>query len=276
MSGSSRSPRSAQRHGRSGESETTDTLSAVHATAAHGFLDGELYERGRPSYPVGALEPLHLTGSTRVLDLGCGTGKLTRLLTTTGADVIGVDPLESMTTAFRNQRPDLNIVAATAESLPFRSSLFDVVTCASSFHWFANDRAVGEIHRVLGPGGRLGIVWNRRDRIDGWAAEFWAITEAHRRDTPGYRTGAWRRALEASGRFGPIFEHRFENVQRLDLDGMLTRVRSISFIETLPADERQDVLQRVERFIATHPETKDLELFELPYRTVMYVTSRVD
>lgn len=248
----------------------------VHATARHGFLDGELYERGRPSYPAATLDPLKITSASRVLDLGCGTGKFTRVLAATGAEVVGVDPLESMTTAFRDRCPDLKIVAATAESLPFRSASFDVVTCASAFHWFANDHAVGEIHRVLGPHGRLGIVWNRRDGLDGWAAEFWEITEAHRRDTPGYRTGAWRTALEGSGRFGPIVEHRSENVQRLDLDGLLARVRSISFIETLPAGERQDVLERVGRFIATHPETKDLELFELPYRTVMYVTNRVD
>lgn len=190
--------------------------------------------------------------------------------------MIGVDPLEAMTTTFRQRCPDVAIAAGTAEAMPFASRSFDVVTCASAFHWFDHDRALPEIHRVLRPGGRLGIVWNRRDRIEGWAAEFWAITEAHRRDTPGYRTGAWRVALESSEQFGPISEYWFDNIQRVDLDGLLARVGSISFIETLPTAERNDVLEHARRFVTTNPETKGLDVFDLPYRTVVYVTRRVD
>lgn len=234
-----------------------------------------MYEHGRPGYPAQALDPLEITERSIVADLGCGTGKFTRLLTTSGASVVGIEPLAPMAETFRALCPGVPIAAGTAESIPFAPTTFDVVACASAFHWFRHDLALPEIHRVLKSGGRLGVIWNRRDRIEGWAAEFWAITEEHRGDTPGYRTGAWREALDSSELFGPISEHWFDHVQRVDLNGLLARVSSISFIDVLPTSEREAVLARAERFVRSHEDTKDLDVFELPYRTAVYVTRRV-
>jgi len=248
----------------------------VHRTASAGFVDGELYERGRPNYPGGTVDALRITKGTTVVDLGCGTGKFTGLLSSAGAAVTGVEPLAAMLTTFRTRWPNIPVVAGIAEAMPFEDRRFDVVTCASAFHWFNHELALPELHRVLRPGGRLGIVWNRRDRIEGWAAEFWAITEAYRRDTPGYRSGAWRAALEGSSLFGPIEEHSFDHVQKLDIDGLLARMRSASFIEILPADERDAVLERARRFVESHPDTKDREILELPYHTVVYIAARLD
>jgi SAM-dependent methyltransferase len=247
----------------------------VHRTASAGFVDGDLYERGRPDYPVGTIDALRITKSTTVVDLGCGTGKFTGLLSSAGAKVTGVEPLSAMLTTFRERWPDVPVVAGIAEAMPFGDRRFDVVTCASAFHWFNHALALPELHRVLREGGHLGIVWNRRDRIEGWPAEFFAITEEFRRDTPGYRSGAWREALEGSRLFGPIDEHWFDNVQRLDIDGLVARVGSISFIETLPPAERAAVLERARRFVASHPETKGREILELPYHTVVYIVPRL-
>jgi SAM-dependent methyltransferase len=250
------------------------TAPRVHRTASSGFVDGEIYEQGRPDYPRGTLDALGVTIGTLVIDLGCGTGKFTRLLAGAGADVVGVEPLPAMLATFRERCPDVSVVAGVAEALPLADGQCEVLTCASAFHWFDHEAALPEIHRVLRRGGRLGIVWNRRDGIEGWAADFWAITEAYRGDTPGYRTGRWRRALESSSLFGEIAEHWFDTVQRVDLDGLLARVASTSFIETLPPPERKDVLERSREFVLSHPETKDRDVFEIPYRTVVYVVPR--
>lgn len=51
----------------------------------------------------------------------------------------------------------------------------DALVCAQAFHWFATEVALGEIHRVLKPGGRPGLVWNVRDESVDWVA---AITSA--------------------------------------------------------------------------------------------------
>lgn len=181
-----------------------------------------------------------------------------------------------MSATFRERCPEVAIVAGVAESIPFADASFDVVVCASAFHWFRHDFALPEIHRVLRPGGRLGIVWNRRDQIEGWSAEFWKITEAYRGATPGYRTGVWRRAIEGSGLFGPIESSVFEHTQPVDIDGLLARVRSASFIEILPRQQRDAVLDEARRFVQTHPDTRGREILELPYRTSVYVAHRAD
>jgi len=236
---------------------------SVHRTAAEGFVRGDVYERGRPSYPPEVADAMGITDTTRVVDLGCGTGKLTRLLT--HARVLGIEPLPAMLATFREQLPDVAVVVGVAEAIPLRDASVDVVACASAFHWFDHARALPELHRVLRPAGKLAIVWNRRDELTGWAKDFWSITEAHRGDTPGYRSGAWRTALEASPHFGPIFEQWFEHTQLLDIDAAVARVASISFIETSP--EREAILAEARRFL----EARGEQTFELPYRTVVYL-----
>ena len=246
----------------------------VHETAKRGFVRGDVYEAGRPAYPAEVTAALGISTGTTICDLGCGTGKFTRLIPPTGATVVGVEPLPAMLDEFRERTPNVPVVAGVAESMPIRDAVFDIVACASVFHWLSYDRALPEIHRVLRRGGRLAIVWNRRDELTGWAAEFWSITEAHRGDTPGYRSGVWRNVLESSPLFGPISERWFDHVQHTDRDGVIARVASISFIETLPPAEREAVLDESRRFLDTHPDTRDATEFALPYKTVVYTTER--
>jgi SAM-dependent methyltransferase len=249
-------------------------LTSVHPTARHGFLDGDVYERGRPGYAEAAIASLGFTSDHLVLDLGCGTGKSTRQLAATGARVIGVEPLPSMLQTFVEKTPGVPVVAGQAEALGLRSGAVDAVVCASVFHWLDHKVALPEIHRVLRNDGRLVIMWNRRDRIAGWAADFWKITEAHRRGTPSYRTDEWRNAIEASRLFGPIEERRFDHVQTTDVDGLLARVASISFIETLRPPTRNAVIEESRRFIETHPDTRGRTTIDLPYETTVYVCER--
>lgn len=249
-------------------------MSQMHPTAAKGFNDPATYERGRPGYPQAAIDALGLSADVVVADLGCGTGKMSAALAGSGARVIGLDPLEGMLSPLRSRLPSVPALAALAEAIPLSAASVDVVVCASAFHWFDHARALPEIHRVLRADGRLAIVWNRRDALQGWPKGFWDITEAHRGETPGYRTERWRHAIEESGLFGPIAEQHFDHVQRTDLEGLLARVASISFIELLPPAQKQEVLDASRRFIETHPETRDRTTFELPYRTALYVCAR--
>lgn len=245
----------------------------IHPTAAEGFTEPDVYELGRPGYPEAAVRHLEITSDTRTVDLGCGTGKLTRQLAGRCDLLIGIEPLPAMLDAFRHLLPGVGVMAGAAEALPLRDSSVDHVVCASAFHWFDHERAIPEIARVLTRNGRLAIIWNRRDSLVGWAAEFWEITEQHRGDTPGYRTGAWRKALEASALFGPIDEAFFDHVQRADHATLLARVGSISFIKTLPLEKKREVMERARDFLATHPATKDAASIDVPYKTAVYVTS---
>ena len=123
----------------------------------------DVYERSRPGYPEAAV--VWLAGSTPgdVVDLGAGTGKLTRSLVALGHRVTAVEPLEEMLAQLRASVPAARALTGGAEAIPLPDASIDVVTCAQAFHWFDHDRALAEIARVLRPGGRIALVWNMRD-----------------------------------------------------------------------------------------------------------------
>jgi ubiquinone/menaquinone biosynthesis C-methylase UbiE len=106
------------------------------------------------------LARLALRPGERLLDLGCGTGALLWELAIRGADrLTGVDLSPSMIAlACARLPPAVRLAVADAGSLPFPAASFDVAVSNSSFHfWPQPHRALGELQRVLSPGGRLAI-----------------------------------------------------------------------------------------------------------------------
>ena len=109
------------------------------------------------------LTRLETTSPSSILDLGCGTGRLTERLggRFPDAEVVGVDYSPGMLdeASRRVRSPGRRLVLADAQQLPFAPASFDLATCTESFHWYPDQRsALGEIARVLTPGGRLIIV----------------------------------------------------------------------------------------------------------------------
>jgi SAM-dependent methyltransferase len=123
----------------------------------------EEYERGRPGWPEAMLDLLPLEPSATVLDLGAGTGKLTRTLAARYARVVAVEPLASMRAILQRELPAVEAHAGRAEEMPLADASVDAVFCGQSAHWFATDDAVAEIARVLRPGGVVVAAWNRAD-----------------------------------------------------------------------------------------------------------------
>ena len=113
-----------------------------------------------PTYPPAVLDVLPLAADAEVLDLGAGTGKLTRVLAERYRRVVAVEPLDGMRAILEEVVPSARSFAGTAESLPLEDASVDGVFAAQAFHWFANDEAVGEIARVLRSGGVLALIWN--------------------------------------------------------------------------------------------------------------------
>jgi SAM-dependent methyltransferase len=237
-------------------------VSRINETAAIGFArSAEAYEEGRPGYPAAALEPLGLGPGITVLDLAAGTGKLTRALAETGAGVIAVEPVAEMRAALPGS---VTAVDGTAEAIPVEDGSVDLVTVAQAFHWFDGRAALAEIHRVLRPGGRLAIVWNRRVEDDPVNAAIEELIEPHRMGTPTHRGDAWRAAFDSTDLFGPLEEHFFPNEQVLDADGLAARICSISFIARLPEAERAGLLARSRHLTADGPVT-------VPHRTEVHI-----
>jgi SAM-dependent methyltransferase len=242
-------------------------VTPIHETAAIGFArSAGGYELGRPGYPAAALEPLRLSSAMTVLDLAAGTGKLARALGETGASVIAVEPVAEMRAALPES---VRALDGTAEAIPLEDASVDLVTVAQAFHWFDGPVALREIHRVLRPGGRLAILWNRRVEDAPVNKAIEALVEPHRMATPTHRGDAWRTVLERSSLFGPLEEHVFASEQVLDEDGLAARICSISFIARLPEPERAGLLARARELTAGGPVT-------VPYRTEVQVADRLE
>ena len=129
------------------------------------------YERGRPPYPAEAIDWLLPPGAARVLDVGAGTGKLTRELAARGLDVVAVEPLPGMREQLARAVPGVPVHPGTAEDIPLPDGSVDAVLAAQAWHWVDQARAVPEVARVLVPGGQLGLVWNMRDDRADWVAQ---------------------------------------------------------------------------------------------------------
>ena len=119
---------------------------AAHANSFGPAAD--IYERGRPSYPAAALDWLLPAGVPRVVDVGAGTGKLTRQIRDRGLPVTAVDPSEGMLAQLRTAVPGVPAVLGSAEQIPLPDDSADVVLVAQAWHWVDPVRAVPELPYV--------------------------------------------------------------------------------------------------------------------------------
>jgi SAM-dependent methyltransferase len=226
---------------------------SVHRAAQAFGGAAEVYDRVRPCYPAEAIAWFGLAPGQTVVDLAAGTGKLTVPLLATGARVIAVEPSEGMLAILRRAAPDATAHGGTAEAIPLADGAADAVLVAQAFHWFANDAALAEIHRVLRPGGRLGLVWNRRIFSDPAHAALKRAVDPWRGDAPRHWTGDWKRVLERSPLFGLSAQAELPNDHELPPGGLVERAASVSFMAALPAQKRREALAELARFEAAAP-----------------------
>jgi SAM-dependent methyltransferase len=246
----------------------------MHEAAAKGFAREALaYARGRPEYPVALdqwlRDDLKLDETRTVLDLGAGTGKFTRRLLATGANIIAVDPVQEMLAQLMRAVPTVAARSGTAEKIPVNNGAVDAVVCAQSFHWFATKAALAEMRRVLRPGGSLGLVWNVRDESVDWCAAITDIISPYEGNAPRYRSGEWRKLFPAEG-FGPLREQQFSNDQTGPPEQViLDRILSVSFIAALERPQQRIVAARLRDLIAMTPALRSDEV-TVPYKTVAF------
>ena len=224
------------------------------------------YERGRPGYPEEAVRWLVGDEPRDVVDLGAGTGKLTRALVALGHRVTAVEPLDEMRAELDAAMPEASALAGRAEAMPLPDASADVVASAQAFHWFDHDAALPEVARVLRPGGSLALVWNSRDDRDPWMAQLSAII--------GNETiEEWDVVpiLQEGGLFGAVETARFSFVQVRDRESLLDLVLSRSYCAKLPLSEREPVLDAVGRL---YDDTAGGEGVQLAYVTECFRTHR--
>jgi SAM-dependent methyltransferase len=257
---------------------------AVHDIAARGFGRGAAdYERGRPGYPPEVVDliadELRLGPGRSVLDVGAGTGKLTRLLPATGARVLALEPVEGMREQLLVATPGVELVEGTAEAIELPDGSLDAITCATAFHWFDGDRSLAEFHRVLVPGGGLALLWNTRDESVEWVRDLHSVLAeavSENCDPPARKKAQellhldWRAPFNDTDFFEPATKRLIHHVHEADVDTQVARFRSASFIAVMPDETRARFSAALARFLRTHPETRGSEVIGFPYVCEVY------
>ena len=200
----------------------------------------DAYDRGRPAYPAEAVAWL-LDGDAKiVLELGAGTGKLTRSMVDQGHAVFATEKDPAMLAVLAERVPEVSAKVAGAEEIPANDRSVDVVVAAQAFHWFDHERAVPEIARVLRPGGHVAVVWNVFDHRIPWVRKLVEITGEW-----AATSGGSHEALCDSELFGDVESTQFASWQDVTRDTLVDLVASRSYIASMPDDQRESKLDEV-------------------------------
>jgi ubiquinone/menaquinone biosynthesis C-methylase UbiE len=220
------------------------------------------YRKWRPHYPEAFLRWVRsIAPGSRCVELGSGTGILSRQLAEVGFDVTGVEPNDVMRAAATEDGGGPRYVAGTAEATGLPDAAADLVVGAQAFHWFDLDRALPEIDRILSPAGVAVAVWNER-APEGFAATYDAILRQFVRDYVDVPSSDKTVAVLRERVAGEV-ERVYDTYQDLDLEGVLGRAWSASYVVRGVSDKAGFDAALTEAFrkheIAGH--------VRLPYRT---------
>ena len=226
------------------------------------------YERHRPGYPEEALrwaaEQLGLETGARVLDVGAGTGKLTRGLAALGFRVVAVEPGAPMLEQLRAAVPEAEALDGAAESLTLPDASIAAAFAGQAYHWFDRDRAVPELHRVIRAGGGLTLLWNWWDERDPLQRELGAIV-----GYAGHRPYA-DEALPGAPWFREVGRTVVESAQESSPDGVTSHLATTSMFLTMDADERERRLAEVRGVASRYGDR-----FSMPRQTYVFAFERV-
>ncbi len=226
------------------------------------------YERYRPDYPEEALrwaaDELGLAPGARVLDVGAGTGKLTRGLVALGFDVVAVEPGAPMLEQLRRAVPEAEALEAPAEAIPLPAASVDAAFAGQAFHWFDRERALPELHRVIGPEGGLALLWNWWDERDPLQRELGELI--------GYAGHQPYREDEAPG--DPWFRLAgqvvIESTPESSPDELVAQLATTSAYLTAEPAEREESLRAVHELASRYGDR-----FPLPRLTYAFAFARL-
>jgi len=224
------------------------------------------YEKGRPEYPAEAVrwlfEPL-TEGGRAVVDIGAGTGKLTRaVLALGGTSVVAVDPDPQMLDALREKTPGVEAVTGTAEALPLTDASADAATLGQAWHWVDPVAASAEIGRIVRSGGVLGLIWNVRDDRTEWVRRLTAIMGGSAAEEM-----IADNAVRVAAPFGPLEERRWEWTREMTRAELHAMAGSRSIIITSPPEEKARIARALDELF------DELGLVEGATLSMPYVTA---
>ena len=221
----------------------------------------ENYIKYRPDYPLEILDflrtELNFTSAATVVDIGSGTGKLTKLFLQNGNRVIGVEPNAEMRTAgeeFLRDFSRFESIDGTAEATTLPAESVDCVVAGQAFHWFDVVPARREIARILRPDGLVLLIWNSRRLVGSPFMEEYESILLEFADN--YQGVSERNVddLEIANFYAPR-EFRvktFDNVQVFDLEALVGRALSSSYMPLPGNPQHETAMQKLRRLFDEH------------------------
>jgi SAM-dependent methyltransferase len=221
------------------------------------------YERGRPEYPAAMVDWLLADSPERVVDIGAGTGKLTRALAGRAETVIAVEPDAEMRRVLSELLPGTSVLAGTGEDIPLRDGYADAVVAGQAWHWVDPTRAAPEVARVLRPGGSVGLIWNDRDEADPWIRALSALLHE-------YGTSPDADYEPTLGPpFGPLETAELAWTHDVPVAAVIDMITSRSYVIAMPHDRRAELVERL-RVLADENTNRVTGLVPVPYVTRAY------
>ena len=227
------------------------------------------YDLGRPGYAPGVLDVLRERAGVEpgrtILDLAAGTGRLTRLLTGAGLDVVAVEPLAGL-----RERVDAGrVLDGTAESIPLEDASADAAVVADAWHWFDGPRAADELARVVKPGGGVALLWQMPDEAGqaAWRSRVGELLDPLMAGHPGFTADQGRGALARHPAFGPLRRDVVASTWEPAPETFLAYLMSSSFVGVLAEAERAALRRELAAALPDEP-------LRLGFETRIWTTRR--
>jgi SAM-dependent methyltransferase len=230
-------------------SASADGEATLHPLVG-GFTDAETYDRGRPSYGEQVvrelLQHLGLAAGAPVLELGAGTGQLSRGLVAAGLDLTAVEPLQATRELLSAAIGEDRVRAGVAERIPLPEDSVEAVFAADAFHWFDEPRTMPELRRVLRPGGAVTILRTAPVIVEPWSHDLGEILEQMRPEHPAFNDRSAAAALEEDPAFGDVTQVTMTGRRTMDREHILSYLSSMSWVAQLAPGDRGELLRRAE------------------------------
>ncbi len=256
------------------QDENTAILSRSFGEVAHE------YNRLRSGPSNEALDWLVPQDATDVVEIGAGTGILTRLLADRADHLTAVEPDERMRAVLTADDARVKVLAGRAEQIPAASSSIDVVIAQSAWHWVDEARAIPEVARVLRPGGRLSLVWTGPDRSVDWMRSLWAggivFSPEKQSDEDNRRRRRHLVHVDVGGD-SPFLEPETELFQwsrSMTKADLVALSATYSAVITMGENARRAHLEGMANFLDTYEAFVGLDTIDVPMRSYCWRATR--
>ncbi len=226
------------------------------------------YVKYRPHCPKEILRvfrnEMNLNESSVIADIGSGTGISARAFLENGNSVFGVEPNEDMREAaeeYLNDFPNFKSINGTSENTTLEDKSVDFVIAAQAFHWFDKAKSGEEFRRILRDKGFIALIWNERQLdTNKFLRDYENLLSEFGTDYQNVRHDNINKKDLRAFFMTEVQCATFQNIQKLDFDGLKGRMLSSSYMPTAENPRFVQMLKNLESLFAQHHENGKIEI----------------